>query len=61
MPDGMDVDVDVQLDGPGSVWLFGLQREGIDTQWDQRFDNGDVADLTIEAELGFGEIYVDQE
>lgn len=61
VPDGMDVDVDVQLDGPGSVWLFGLQREGIDTQWDQRFDNGDVADLTIEAELGFGEIYVDQE
>jgi phage shock protein PspC (stress-responsive transcriptional regulator)/xanthosine utilization system XapX-like protein len=61
VPDDLDVTVDAQLDGPGSVWLFGLQREGIEIRWDQRFDNGDVADLTIEAELGFGEIYVDQE
>jgi len=61
VPDGMDVSVDAQVGGPGSVTLFGEEREGIDTQWNQRFDNGDVAGLTIEVDLGFGEIYVDEE
>lgn len=59
VPDGVDVRVEAQVGGPGSVWLFGTEQEGIDTRWSRSHEGGDVADLTLEVELGFGEIHVD--
>ncbi len=61
VPDGVDVQVDATVDGPGNIRLFGQDRGGIGTEWDQRFVRGDVADLTIDAELGVGEIIVNEE
>jgi phage shock protein PspC (stress-responsive transcriptional regulator) len=62
VPDDMDVDVSGQVGGPGAVTLFGEQQGGIDTS-SQGFNNGgpDAPTLTIDAELGIGEIYAESE
>lgn len=62
VPDDMDVDVSGRVDGPGSVFLFGDQQAGIDNNL-QRFHNGgpDAPTLTIDADLGVGEIYAESE
>lgn len=61
VPEGVDVVVDATVGGPGNIQLFGVDRGGISTEWDQRFERGDVAELTIDAELGVGEIIVNEE
>jgi hypothetical protein len=61
VPEGVDVRVDATVGGPGNIQLFGEDRGGISTEWNQRFFRGDVADLTIDAELGVGEIIVNEE
>jgi phage shock protein PspC (stress-responsive transcriptional regulator)/FtsH-binding integral membrane protein len=62
VPDGMDVDVSGQVGGPGAVTLFGQQRGGIATSA-QGFHNGgpDAPHLTIDAQLGVGEIHAESE
>ena len=52
--------MDAQVGGPGSIWLFGEQRDGIANELSGTYAGGDI-DLTIDAQLGVGEIYVDQE
>lgn len=61
VPDGLDVTVDATVGGIGSVETFGTEREGIDTSWTERHDDGDVAELTLDIRVGLGEIYVDEE
>jgi phage shock protein PspC (stress-responsive transcriptional regulator) len=62
VPDGMDVDVSGQVGGPGAVTLFGQQRGGIATS-SRAFHNGgpDAPRLTIDAQLGVGEIHAESE
>lgn len=62
VPDGMDVDVSGQVGGPGAVTLFGQQRGGIATSA-RGFHNGgpDAPRLTIDAQLGVGEIRAESE
>jgi len=62
VPADMDVDVSGQVGGPGAVTLFGNQQGGIDTSA-QGFHNGgpDAPTLTIDAELGVGEIHAESE
>jgi phage shock protein PspC (stress-responsive transcriptional regulator) len=62
VPDDMDVDVEAQVGGPGSIQLFGLSSDGIDTSRNASYDGGeDVPHLTLIVDLGFGEIHVDTE
>jgi phage shock protein PspC (stress-responsive transcriptional regulator) len=62
VPDGMDVDVSGRVGGPGAVTLFGEQRGGIATSA-EGFHNGgpDAPRLTIDAQLGVGEIHAESE
>ena len=62
VPAGMDVDVSGQVGGPGAVTLFGQQRGGIATSA-RAFHNGgpDAPRLTIDAQLGVGEIRAESE
>lgn len=60
VPDGVEVTVDAEVGGPGSIWLFGRVRDGIANQLAGTYASGDI-ELTIDAQLGVGEIYVDQE
>lgn len=59
VPRGIDVRATGTVSGPGHVMVFGEERGGIDSVLGGRYDGGDdVASLTIEAELGIGEIEV---
>lgn len=60
VPEGLVVDVDAAVHGPGSIDLFGEQRDGIDTTSSETHDPGlgDQPELTIDAELNVGEIQV---
>jgi phage shock protein PspC (stress-responsive transcriptional regulator) len=62
VPDDMDVDVSGQVGGPGEVTVFGNRQSGIDTSA-EGFSNGgpDAPTLTIDAELGVGEIHAESE
>jgi phage shock protein PspC (stress-responsive transcriptional regulator) len=62
VPDAMDVRVHGQVGGPGAITLFGQQQGGID-QIGQGFHDGgpDAPRLTIDAELGVGEIHAESE
>jgi hypothetical protein len=62
LPDGLDVTVGGEVGGPGSVYLFGDQRGGIDNQLTRSVDGGpDAPAITIDAQLGVGEIHAVQE
>ena len=60
VPDGVEVTVDAEVGGPGSIRLFDQVRDGIANKLAGTYGAGDI-ELTIDAQLGIGEIYVDQE
>jgi phage shock protein PspC (stress-responsive transcriptional regulator) len=62
VPDEMDVRVTGDIDGPGAVTLFGDQKGGMGTR-SSRFHNAgpDAPTLTIDAQLGVGEIHAESE
>jgi phage shock protein PspC (stress-responsive transcriptional regulator) len=62
VPEEMDVTVNGRIDGPGAITLFGEQRGGIETTSRGVHDGGaDAPSLTIDADLGIGEIYAESE
>ena len=62
VPADMDVAVNGRIDGPGAITLFGEQRGGIETTSRGVHDGGaDAPSLTIDADLGIGEIYAESE
>ncbi|MET0953564.1 MAG: hypothetical protein ABWX57_09765, partial [Aeromicrobium sp.] len=61
VPDGLDVDVTADVDGPGSIRLFGEETGGIDIAMDRDHDGGsDAPRITIDADLSVGHIEVHQ-
>jgi hypothetical protein len=61
VPDGLDVDVRADVDGPGNISLFGEETGGINTSMDRQHDGGAKApELTLDAELAVGQIEVHQ-
>ena len=62
VPDDMDVRVHGEVGGPGAITLFGQQQGGIG-QIGQGFHDGgpDAPRLTIDAQLGVGEIHAESE
>jgi phage shock protein PspC (stress-responsive transcriptional regulator) len=61
VPDGLDVDVRADVDGPGNISLFGDETGGINTSMDRRYDGGRKApELTLDAELAVGQVEVHQ-
>jgi phage shock protein PspC (stress-responsive transcriptional regulator) len=62
VPKEMDVRVTGRIDGPGAITLFGEQEGGIETSSRGLHDAGaDAPRLTIDADLGVGEIYAESE
>jgi phage shock protein PspC (stress-responsive transcriptional regulator) len=62
VPDEMDVRVTGRVDGPGAITLFGEQEGGIETSSSGFHDAGaEAPSLTIDADLGVGEIYAESE
>ena len=62
VPDDVDVRVIGRVDGPGAITLFGEQRGGIETSSRAHHEAGpDAPRLTIDADLGVGEIYAESE
>ncbi len=60
VPDGMTVDVDADIDGPGHIALFGEETGGIDVQESNVASSPGDPRLSIDAHLGVGEIEVTQ-
>jgi phage shock protein PspC (stress-responsive transcriptional regulator) len=59
VPDDLGADVEADVDGPGHIELFGVERGGIDTAMDRNERLGaDDPVVTIDAEIGVGEIEV---
>jgi phage shock protein PspC (stress-responsive transcriptional regulator) len=59
LPTDLDARVVAQVDGPGDVGVFGEHSDGIDVGLTRSYDGGDDAPaVTIDAELGVGEIEV---
>ena len=62
VPEDMDVLVTGRIDGPGAITLFGEQEGGFETSSRGLHDAGaDAPRLTIDADLGVGEIYAESE
>ena len=62
VPEDMDVVITGRIDGPGAITLFGEQEGGIETSSRGLHDAGaDAPRLTIDADLGVGEIYAESE
>ena len=62
VPEDMDVLVTSRIDGPGAITLFGEQEGGFETSSRALHDAGaDAPRLTIDADLGVGEIYAESE
>ena len=62
MPEDMDVRVTGRHRRPGHITLFGEQEGGIETSSRGLHDAGaDAPHLTIDADLGVGEIYAESE
>ena len=62
VPDGVDVQVEADVDGPGGYDLFGTQGGGIDWTRSASHDGGpDAPAITIDAGLQVGEITVTTE
>jgi len=61
VPGDLDVHVDAEVGGPGSIRLFGDQRDGFNVRDEARADGGpDAPSLQIDAFVGVGEIEVIQ-
>ncbi len=59
LPADVDVEASAQTDGPGSLRLFGADGGGVDTTATAVHDGGvDVPRLSIDAEVGVGEVVV---
>jgi phage shock protein PspC (stress-responsive transcriptional regulator) len=59
VPDGVDVDVDASVGGPGDVSLFGEHNGGIGTDVTRQYNGGPNApDIHIDAQMGVGSITV---
>ncbi|PVG84736.1 hypothetical protein DDE18_03820 [Nocardioides gansuensis] len=59
VPDDMDVSVDATVGGPGDVSMFGAHSSGFSAHRSGSAEGGDEApDMTIEIDLGIGEIIV---
>lgn len=58
VPEGLAVDAQATVHGPGAIDLFGEQRDGISTTSSEFHDPGlgDHPELTIEADVDLGEI-----
>ena len=62
VPDDMDVEVNGRIDGPGPSTIFGNQQGGVDQSGTGFHDGGpDAPTLTIDAQLGVGEIHAESE
>ena len=62
VPEDMNVRVTGRIDGPGAITLFGEQEGGFETSSRGLHDAGaDAPRLTIDADLGVGEIYAESE
>ena len=62
VPEDMDVLVTGRIDGPGAITLFGEQEGGFETTSRGLHDAGaDAPRLTIDADLGVGEIYAESD
>ena len=62
VPDGMDVEVDAQVGGPGDISLFGDHSSGIGSDMTRQHDGGPNApDIRIDAQMGVGSITVKTE
>ncbi len=60
VPEGVDVEITANMDGPGGYDLFGMQGGGIDWNRSASHDGGPGApSLVIEADLDLGEITAD--
>ncbi len=61
VPSGLDTRVEADVDGPGNISLFGEETGGVDLTMDRQHDGGpDAPTLTIDAQLGIGQIEVHQ-
>lgn len=59
LPDDVDATVDADVNGPGEIDVFGQRSSGFDIHLDNTYDGGtDAPALTIDAELGAGDIEV---
>jgi Cell wall-active antibiotics response 4TMS YvqF len=62
VPDDLDVTVHADVDGPGNIELFDSERGGIDISMNATdagsTDNPDNPEITIDAQLGVGQIEV---
>jgi hypothetical protein len=58
VPDGLTVDVDADVDGPGHIALFDEETGGIDLQKSAAVVTPGAPRLSIDAHLGVGEIEV---
>ncbi|MDI6911818.1 PspC domain-containing protein [Nocardioides sp.] len=58
LPDGLAATVQADVDGPGNIKVFDLERGGIDTTLNS-FDGSQLdPEITIDAQLGVGQIEV---
>lgn len=59
VPDDMDVDLDASVGGPGDISAFGEHHSGIGNDLLRQYDGGtDAPEISIDAQLGVGEIIV---
>lgn len=58
LPDDLAATVSADVDGPGHIDLFGEERGGIDTQHTSFSGSDADPEITIDAQLGVGEIEV---
>ncbi len=59
LPDDMDADATARTNGPGGLTIFGQDTGGVDASVTAQHDGGaDVPRLSIDAEVGVGEIVV---
>ena len=62
VPDDMDVDLDASVGGPGDISAFGEHHNGIGNDLSRQYDGGTGApDISIDVQLGVGEIIVKAE
>ena len=62
VPDDLDVEADVHIDGPGGYQVFHREGGGFSTRLTQSYDGGaDAPSITLIADLQLGEITIDTE
>ncbi len=62
VPDGVDIEADVHIDGPGGYQVFDREGGGFSTRFVHSHDGGpDAPSLTLVADLQLGEITIDTE